>query len=59
MSQIGTPDLVFEPDNDTDDYTVVTAYIHEEFVWGRAEEKGRYNPQISMRDMARVTFGNK
>ena len=41
MSQIGTPDLVFEPDNDTDDYTVVTAYIHEEFAWGRAEEKGR------------------
>ena len=38
LSQIGSPDLVFEPDNDTDDYTAVTAYINEEFARVKAEE---------------------
>lgn len=31
LSRIGSPALVFEPDNDTDDYTAVTAYINGEF----------------------------
>lgn len=29
---------MFEPDNDTDDYTAVTAYINEEFARVKAEE---------------------
>ena len=33
-----SPELVFEPDNDTDDYTAVTAYINEEFAAVLAEE---------------------
>lgn len=31
MKANGSPDLVFEPDNDTDDYIMVTAYINDEF----------------------------
>ena len=31
MKENGSPELVFEPSNDTDDYTMVTAYINEEF----------------------------
>lgn len=40
LSQIGSPALVFEPNNDTDDYTAVTAYINKEFAEIMAEEKG-------------------
>lgn len=39
MEQIGSPDLVFEPENDSDDYTLVTAYINEEFARIRDEEQ--------------------
>ena len=38
LSRIGSPALVFEPDNDTDDYTAVTAYINEEFAEIQREE---------------------
>ena len=38
LSRIGSPALVFEPDNDTDDYTAVTAYINGEFAEVMAEE---------------------
>lgn len=31
MSENGSPQLVFGPDNDVDDYTMVTAYINNEF----------------------------
>ena len=37
---IGSPALVFEPDNDTDDYTLVTVYINEEFAGIQSEEAG-------------------
>ncbi len=40
LSLIGSPALKFEPDNDTDDYTSVTAYINEEFAKVKAEEEG-------------------
>ncbi len=33
--------VVFEPANDTDDYTAVTAYINEEFARVKAEEEGQ------------------
>lgn len=39
MEQIGSPDLVFKPENDSDDYTLVTAYINEEFARIRDEEQ--------------------
>lgn len=38
MKTNGSPDLVFEPTNDTDDYTMVTAYINEEFKKIQQEE---------------------
>ena len=38
LSRIGSPALVFEPDNDTDDYTAVTAYINGEFAEVQREE---------------------
>ena len=38
MKQIGSPNLVFEPENDTDDYTLVTAYINEEYARVKDEE---------------------
>jgi predicted HTH transcriptional regulator len=41
MADNGSPKLVFEPVNDTDDYTMVTAYINEEFARVKAEEDGR------------------
>jgi len=41
MEQIGSPDLVFEPENDSDDYTLVTAYINEEFARIRDEEQNK------------------
>ena len=42
LSHIGSPALVFEPDNDMDDYTAVTAYINEEFAQVKAEEEGHH-----------------
>ena len=41
LNRIGSPNLVFEPDNDTDDYTAVTAFINKEFAKVKAEEEGR------------------
>ena len=38
LIRIGSPALVFEPDNDTDDYTAVTAYINGEFAEVQREE---------------------
>ena len=38
MKDNGSPELVFEPTNDDDDYTMVTAYINEEFARIQAEE---------------------
>ena len=38
LKQIGSPELIFEPENDTDDYTLVTAYINAEFAGIQKEE---------------------
>ena len=38
MKDNGSPELVFEPSNDDDDYTMVTAYINEEFAKIQTEE---------------------
>ena len=38
MKDNNSPKLVFEPDNDLDDYTMVTAYINEEFARIRDKE---------------------
>jgi predicted HTH transcriptional regulator len=40
MKANGSPELVFEPDNDIDDYTMVTAHINEEFKKIQQEEQG-------------------
>ena len=36
-----SPRLVFVPDNDSDDYTQVIAYINSEFASIKAEEEGK------------------
>ena len=41
MADNSSPELIFEPQNDTDDYTMVTAYINEEFARVKAEEEGK------------------
>lgn len=41
MEDNHSPKLVFEPDNDIDDYTMVTAYINEEYARIKAEELGK------------------
>ena len=38
MEDNGSPKLVYSPDNDTDDYTQVVAYINEEFARIQEEE---------------------
>lgn len=38
MKDNNSPDLVFEPNNDIDDYTMVMAYINEEYQRIQAEE---------------------
>lgn len=40
MAANGSPALVFTPDNETDDYTMATAYINAEFASIRAGEAG-------------------
>ena len=45
MKENGSPDLVFEPANDTDDYTMVTAYINEEYAGIQSEESEKSNRQ--------------
>ena len=40
MEENHSPELVFEPDNDIDDYTQVTAFINEEYARIHAEEQG-------------------
>lgn len=40
MAANGSPALVFTPDNDSDDYTMATAYINEEFAGIRSGEAG-------------------
>ncbi len=39
MKANGSPKLVFGPDNDTDDYTQVSAYINEEFARIQTKEE--------------------
>ena len=39
MAENHSPELVFSPKNDSDDYTMVTAYINEEFVKIQKEEQ--------------------
>ena len=41
MINNGSPKLVFSPDNDTDDYTQVVAYVNEEFARIQEEEQAR------------------
>ena len=41
MNRIGSPALMFDPDNETDEYTVLTAYINEWFACVKAEEEGQ------------------
>ena len=41
MESNHSPALLFEPSNETDDYTMVTAYINEEFARIHEEEKGK------------------
>jgi predicted HTH transcriptional regulator len=43
MKANGSPELVFEPNNDIDDYTMVTAYINEEFQKILQEEQMGHN----------------
>ena len=50
MKANGSPDLVFEPDNDTDDYIMVTAYINDEFKKIQWEERG-----LGSKDVNRVS----
>jgi predicted HTH transcriptional regulator len=47
MEDNGSPKLVYSPDNDTDDYTQVVAYINEEFARIQEEESqsSRVNSQ--------------
>ncbi len=40
MEDNRSPKLIFTPDNETDDYTMVTAFINEEYAKIYAEEKG-------------------
>ncbi len=40
LKQIGSPELVFEPENDTDDYTLVTAFVNWEYDRIHKEEAG-------------------
>jgi predicted HTH transcriptional regulator len=47
MKANGSPELVFEPDNDIDDYTMVTAYINEEFKKIQQEEQGLGSGKVS------------
>ncbi|MBR4210573.1 MAG: winged helix-turn-helix transcriptional regulator [Lachnospiraceae bacterium] len=42
MADNGSPKLVYSPDNDTDDYTQVVAYINEEFLRIQEEEKANH-----------------
>ena len=39
MSDSGSPDLIFEPMNETDELTMITACINDEFSRIRQEEK--------------------
>jgi predicted HTH transcriptional regulator len=47
MKANGSPELIFEPDNDIDDYTMVTAYINEEFKKIQQEEQGLGSGKVS------------
>ena len=40
MEDNHSPKLIFTPDNETDDYTMATAFINEEYAKIYAEEKG-------------------
>ncbi len=51
MADNGSPKLVYSPDNDTDDYTQVVAYINEEFLRIQEEEEAKQSTkQQSGRD---------
>jgi len=51
MEENGSPALVFEPSNDTDDYTMVTAYINAEFAQIQAEEAQKGNRPENNQEM--------
>ena len=53
MADNGSPKLVYSPDNDTDDYTQVVAYINEEFLRIQEEEEVR---QSSKQQSGREDF---
>ncbi len=62
MKKNGSPALVFTPDNDTDDYTMVTAYINEEFARikaGETGEKSASNPPAIRQEGAGADDGNR
>ena len=59
LKQIGSPELVFEPENDTDDYTLVTAYINSEFAEIQKEEskmKGASAQETAQETTYKLTY---
>ena len=50
MERNGSPKLIFAPDNDTDDYTQVLAYINEEFARIQVEENEKEKSQEANED---------
>ena len=49
MEDNKSPRLVYSPDNDTDDYTQVVAYINEEFA--RIQEEESYSSQVNPQEI--------
>ena len=47
MERNGSPEIVYEPINENDDYTMATAFINKEFVRIQAEEKGKPEGDIT------------
>ncbi len=47
MERNGSPEIIFEPINENDDYTMATAFINKEFVRIQAEEKGKPEGDIT------------
>ena len=49
MEDNKSPRLVYSPDNDTDDYTQVVAYINEEFA--RIQEEESHSSQVNPQEI--------
>ena len=47
MERNGSPEIIYEPINENDDYTMATAFINKEFVRIQAEEKGKPEGDIT------------